>query len=70
MSQTSRTAAILKAQRAGYQAYLDGLHIRDCPHGLKTDEEQELSQAWTRGYAASRTDRARENQKAAAQQTP
>ena len=64
MSQTSEAAAILKAQEAGYRAYLDGLHIRECPHGMGTDEEQRLGQAWTRGYAASRTDRARENRKA------
>lgn len=70
MSRTSETAAILKAQDAGYRAYLDGLHIRDCPHSMDTAEEQQRGQAWTRGYAASRTDRARENSKAAARKTP
>lgn len=64
MSRTSEAAAILKAQDAGYRAYLNGEHIRDCPHGLKTADEQKLSQAWVRGYAASRTDRARENRAA------
>lgn len=64
MSRTSEAAAILKAQDAGYRAYLNGEHIRDCPHGLNSPEGQELSEAWIRGYAASRTDRARENRKA------
>ncbi|MGJ9374355.1 ribosome modulation factor [Nesterenkonia sp. CF4.4] len=64
MSRTSETAAILKAQEAGYRAYLDGLHVRECPHGMDTAEEELLGHAWLRGYAASRTDRARENRKA------
>lgn len=65
MSQTSRTAdtaAILKAQNQGYQGYLDGLHIiHDCPYDRHAPE---LREGWVRGYAASRTDRARANRKA------
>lgn len=64
MSQTSKTAetaAILKAQDEGYQAYLNGVPIPECPyHGSSA----ELRTAWIRGYAASRTDRARANREA------
>jgi len=58
MSQTSKTVAILNAQSAGYSAYLNGKHIPDCPY---TSDQPELQHAWARGYAMSRTDRARAN---------
>lgn len=62
-SKTATTAAILKAQDQGYQGYLDGLHIiHDCPYDRHA---LELRQGWVRGYAASRTDRARANSSAA-----
>lgn len=60
MSRMSDTTGTLKTQQEGYQAYLDGLHVRDCPYL----DNQELREAWSRGYVAARTDRARENQKA------
>ncbi|MGP9587245.1 ribosome modulation factor [Micrococcaceae sp. AOP34-BR2-30] len=64
MSHTSRTAgtaAILRAQDEGYQAYLNGVAIPECPYD---GTQPELRTAWTRGYAASRTDRARANREA------
>lgn len=64
MSHTSKTteaAAILRAQDEGYRAYLNGLTIPECPY---TASSAELRTAWVRGYAASRTDRARANRDA------
>lgn len=64
MSPTSKTttaAAILTAQDEGYMAYLNGVTIPECPY---TGETPELRSAWVRGYAASRTDRARANREA------
>lgn len=61
MSQTSETTALLKAQDEGYSAYLNGLAIPDCPYDRSAPE---LRMAWARGYAASRTDRARANRQA------
>lgn len=61
MSQTSKTAetaAVLRAQDEGYQAYLNGVTIPECPYDSSTAK---LRTAWVRGYAASRTDRARAN---------
>lgn len=65
MSPTSKTdtaAAILNAQDQGYQAYLNGVPIPECPFDASTAE---LRTAWIRGYSASRTDRARANRDAA-----
>lgn len=64
MSQTSKTAEtalILKAQDEGYQAYLNGVPIPECPYDASSAE---LRTAWVRGYSASRTDRARANRRA------
>lgn len=64
MSHTSISPTeILKIQQEGYNAYLQGIHIRDCPYSQDTSENTEKQQAWFRGYAASRTDRARANRK-------
>ena len=52
---------IQKAQEKGYAAYLEGKSPRDCPFNAKV--ENVLMKAWCSGYAASRTDRARENTK-------
>lgn len=65
MSQTSETSAILHAQDEGYKAYLDGLGIPDCPYR----SDPQLREAWARGYAASRTDRARANREATTPET-
>lgn len=64
MSRTSGNVLILQTQNEGYKAYLDGLHPRDCPYGSDTEENQTKQKAWFRGYAASRTDRARANRAA------
>ncbi|WP_420106909.1 ribosome modulation factor [Glutamicibacter nicotianae] len=62
MSPTSPDRSqIQKAQEKGYAAYLEGQSPRDCPFDAKA--EQDLMKAWCSGYAASRTDRARENTK-------
>lgn len=61
-SKTTQAAAILHAQDEGYQAYLNGLKIPECPYDA---DHPELRTAWARGYAASRTDRARANRDAA-----
>ncbi|MGP5022528.1 Rmf/CrpP family protein [Glutamicibacter arilaitensis] len=65
MSHTSISPAeTLKIQQEGYAAYLQGIHIRNCPHPRDTPENTERQTAWFRGYAASRTDRARANRNA------
>lgn len=64
MSHTSKateTAAILHAQDEGYQAYLNGQTIPECPYDASSAQ---LRAAWVRGYAAGRTDRARANREA------
>lgn len=61
MSHTSKAQDILKTQQEGYNAYLQGVHIRNCPYKADTPENTTKQQAWIRGYAASRTDRARAN---------
>lgn len=61
MSKTTEAAAILRAQDEGYQAYLNGMPIPECPYDAS---RAELRTAWVRGYAASRTDRARANREA------
>lgn len=54
-------STIQKAQEKGYSAYLEGYSPRECPYDAR--QAPELMQAWCSGYAASRTDRARENTK-------
>lgn len=54
-------AEILKYQQEGYRAYLNGTNPNACPYGLQTDEEAAKQDAWFRGFAASKTDRARAN---------
>lgn len=57
-------AETLKIQQDGYNAYLQGIHIRDCPYPRDTEENLARQTAWFRGYAESRTDRARANRNA------
>lgn len=64
MSHTSDNAQILKTQQEGYEAFLKGVHPRDCPHKSDSPENKTKQEAWIRGYAASRTDRARANKQA------
>ena len=69
MSHTSKVteaAEILRAQDEGYQAYLNGLKIPECPYDAS---RAELRTAWVRGYAASRTDRARANREVSSDPT-
>lgn len=54
----------LKIQQEGYTAYLQGLQPKDNPYPRDTPENTERQTAWFRGYAASKTDRARANRKA------
>lgn len=61
MSHTSNIAHTLKIQQEGYEAFLQGIHPRDCPYYSDTPENEKNQEAWFRGYAASRTDRARAN---------
>lgn len=61
MSHTSNTAHTLKIQQEGYNAFLQGIHPRDCPYKNDSPENKQNQEAWIRGYAASRTDRARAN---------
>lgn len=79
MPQELSRAEVLEVQRAGYRAYLAGLSPKDNPYMRKfaaaEQQEQESEgeaairagrqEAWFRGYAASRTDRARANREAA-----
>lgn len=61
MSLTSKAQDTLNTQQEGYNAFLQGVHVRDCPYKTDTPENTAKQQAWIRGYAASRTDRARAN---------
>lgn len=51
----------LEIQRAGYRAYLAGESPKDNPYTRETEEDIQRQSAWFRGYAASKTDRARAN---------
>lgn len=53
----------LATQQEGYRAYLAGLAPTENPYPLDTEPERKT--AWFRGYAASKTDRARANREAA-----
>lgn len=55
----------MEIQRAGYRAYLAGESFRANPYTRESAESLERQTAWFRGYAASRTDRARANRAAA-----
>lgn len=51
-------------QRAGYRAYLAGESFRANPYTRESPESLERKAAWFRGYAMSKTDRARANRAA------
>ncbi|MBG6184727.1 ribosome modulation factor [Arthrobacter sp. CAN_A214] len=55
----------MEIQRTGYRAYLAGLSPTQNPYKRESAESIERQIAWFRGYAASRTDRARANRQAA-----
>lgn len=57
---------ILQCQQEGYNAYIEGKQPTACPYKLGTPEGEAMGDAWFRGYAASKTDRARANNQAAA----
>lgn len=61
MSPTLDRPEVLKIQQEGYRAYLNGQHPKECPYPRQTPEDVERQEAWFRGFAASRTDRARAN---------
>ena len=56
---------VLEIQRAGYRAYLAGESPKDNPYKRESEESIQRQEAWFRGYAASKTDRARANREAA-----
>lgn len=64
MSPTLDRAEVFKCQREGYRAYLDGQRPTSCPYSRETPESVERQEAWFKGFAASRTDRARANRAA------
>lgn len=66
MPQEITRPEVLEIQRAGYRAYLSGQSPKDNPYKRETDESVQRQEAWFRGYAASRTDRARSNRNAGA----
>ena len=55
---------VLEIQRAGYRAYLAGESPKDNPYKRESDENIVRQGAWFRGFAASKTDRARANREA------
>lgn len=55
---------VLEIQRAGYRAYLSGQSPKDNPYKRESAESIQRQEAWFRGYAASKTDRARANTQA------
>lgn len=65
MSHTLSKQETLTTQQQGYRAYLAGLKPTENPYPRDTDLER--LEAWFRGYAASKTDRARANRAAAAE---
>lgn len=54
----------MEIQRTGYRAYLAGHPFTANPYKRDSAESIERQAAWFRGYAASRTDRARANREA------
>lgn len=56
---------VLEIQRAGYRAYLAGEPFTQNPYKRESEESIQRQEAWFRGYAASKTDRARANREAA-----
>lgn len=54
----------MEIQHAGYGAYLAGQFPKESPSSASS-ENIERQSAWFRGYAASKTDRARANHAAA-----
>lgn len=70
MSPMLSRAEILKYQQEGYRAYLNGSNPNACPYSLQTEEEATKQDAWFRGFAASKTDRARANRAANSAQRP
>lgn len=56
---------ILQCQQEGYNAYLESKQPTACPYKLGTPEGEAMGDAWFRGYAAAKTDRARANRAAA-----
>lgn len=65
MSHMLARKEVFKIQQEGYRAYLQGESPRSVPYSRETPEEIERQEAWFRGFAASRTDRARANRAAA-----
>lgn len=65
MSPTLSKAEILRCQQEGYNAYLEGKQPTACPYKLGSPKGEAMGDAWFRGYAASKTDRARANRSAA-----
>ena len=57
---------VLEIQRAGYRAYLAGESPKENPYKRESEESIQRQEAWFRGYAASKTDRARANREAKA----
>ena len=64
MSHTLSRTEILQCQQEGYRAYIEGKQPTACPYKLSTPEGEAMGDAWFRGYAASKTDRARANRAA------
>ncbi|GAB3244374.1 ribosome modulation factor [Arthrobacter pigmenti] len=61
MSESGRKV-VIDAQLEGYRAYLSGQAATENP---KSRDDPDQRQAWYRGYASARTDRARANKTAA-----
>lgn len=61
---------VLEIQRAGYRAYLAGESPKENPYKRESEESIQRQEAWFRGYAASKTDRARANREAANTEQP
>ena len=55
----------MEIQRTGYRAYLAGQSPKENPYTRESAESLERQTAWFRGYAMSKTDRARANRAAA-----
>lgn len=64
MPQEITRSEVLEIQRVGYRAYLAGQSPKDNPHKRESEESTQRQEAWFRGYAASKTDRARANRQA------
>lgn len=67
MSPTLSKSEIVTTQQEGYRAYLAGMKPTSNPYPRDSALDLERQGAWFRGYAASRTDRARANRVAAAE---